>query len=113
MKFTVLTLAAMQALCPGKHFFAGSDMSAWTKDISYNKKQLAASPPLVQKFIILHECGHTHGFASEVGADTYAFNHMHPSKAVTNEVCRELTQYDDEHYKARCANLRSLHERNR
>lgn len=104
----LIAVAAMQALCPGAHFHSGTDVSSYGNSISWNRAELEVSPPEVQRFIIAHECGHSHGIASETGADTYAFKRLHPVRATTDEICRELTAYRDVHRTARCNNLRRL-----
>lgn len=109
----VLALKAMMALCPlATHFSATNDgTQMFGRHIYVDYGELGPYSPGLQKFAILHECGHMHGNDAEKAADAWAFKHMKVSKLVVDEFCKLMN--DDPKDRPRCSNLRRLYESNR
>ena len=105
----IIALALMQSMCPGKSFSPGKWMESdqGGPHITYSRKELGEYSQNTQKFIIYHECGHTHGIGSETKADTYAFHKMKVTKSMIDEICRKFETVDEA--RPRCANLRKLY----
>lgn len=110
----VIALSVMLGLCPNAHIVRGYDGTQATSDqaqIWADYEELAGYSRAVQKFIILHECGHTKGLGAETSADAYAFRHMKVTKEMIDEICRVLKTSPAD--APRCDNLRKLNESNR
>ena len=79
----------------------------WPGLIKLNPDRLRGLPRVVQRFVVLHECGHRH-FADEAGADCWAAKHGRRQGWLTVRGIRQVCMVFRRHPKNiwRCAKLK-------